>query len=361
MGMRQQQGARQDTMATATFLARGDSSTANNAVLNAQNTNTTPITEITFSSGTNGDLRLEPNGGAADPDTTIIINGVEMTFTVEFSGFLPNSNKLKDVNGVDLRGEPIAVITTETGQRLFFLPDGIDPATLDAFPNGAHDLEGYSEVAIVPVCFVSGTSILTSEGPRAIEHLKVGDMIRVGEAEYAPVRWMARRTVKFEEMLADQRLRPVCIRANAVAPGVPEADLWLSSGHRVALGGWQAELLFQHREVFVPAASFARLDLRPRSEFLSGVTYHHLMFDRHEIVMANGMPSESLFPGDMALASLTRADHAALADLFPQYGDDWRGYGPTARPSLSRREGEILLNALGIDGAAKLGDRALAA
>ena len=107
-------------MATISFYARGDRNTANNAALNAQNTNSTPTTEITFSSGTNGNLQLETNGGAADPDTTIIINGVEMSFTVNFSGTLPFSNKLANVNGVDLRGEPIVVITTEDGQRLFF-------------------------------------------------------------------------------------------------------------------------------------------------------------------------------------------------------------------------------------------------
>lgn len=71
-------------MATISFFARGDSNTANNAALNAQNTNTTPTTEITFSSGASGNLLLEPNGGNTDPDTTVIVNGVEMSFTVKF-------------------------------------------------------------------------------------------------------------------------------------------------------------------------------------------------------------------------------------------------------------------------------------
>lgn len=72
-------------MATNIFYARGDSSTANNASLNVANANAIPVTELVFDRTDGGDLVLDYNNGQPDPDTVVYVNGVEMTFTVEFS------------------------------------------------------------------------------------------------------------------------------------------------------------------------------------------------------------------------------------------------------------------------------------
>ena len=132
------------------FYARGDSSSANNASVNSQGTKTTPTTELVFdldpAAGANGDYILEYNGGASDPDTLMYVDGVATTFTVEFSGSLPVSNKLSNVNGFDLRGEAIVVVTDDTtGQRYYMLTnsdtlfssDAEMYATMDAMPNGS--------------------------------------------------------------------------------------------------------------------------------------------------------------------------------------------------------------------------------
>lgn len=336
-------------MATISFYARGDSNTANNAALNAQNTNSTPTTEITFSSGTNGNLQLETNGGAADPDTTIIINGVEMSFTVNFSGTLPFSNKLANVNGVDLRGEPIVVITTEDGQRLFFLPNGVSEATMDAFPNGAHDLDGVTTIDNVPVCFVAGTQISTPRGSVPVENLVPGDVVTTYGGSTRRVRWIACRDMSFSELLIEPKFRPICLPAGFLGRDGPTRDLWLSPQHRFLFRGWEAELLFRNAEVFVPAASCRGIPRTLAPDISQGVTYYHIFLSRHDILIANGLPCESLFPGDNAIASLTESARSELDGLFPEYGKDWAGYGSTARQSLSRKEGELLLAYAGLD------------
>ncbi|WP_204113422.1 Hint domain-containing protein [Shimia biformata] len=335
-------------MAEVSFFARGDSSTANNAVLNAQNTNTTPTTEITFSSGTDGDLKLEPNGGLPDPDTTVIVDGVEMTFTVEFSGFLPSSNKLKNVNGEDLRGEPIVVITLENGQRLFFLPDGVSEATLNSFPNGAHDLTGYTEVAIIPVCFVAGSLIATPAGDVPVETLRPGDLVNRMDGGPVPIRFVAERKLGFTELLRTPKFRPVCVARDTFGPGAPYRDLWLSPQHRIMFSGWEADLLFQSEDVLFPATCLGNLRGSRRASIPEGVRYFHLMFDRHEVIFANGLACESLYPGDTAVASLTDVAREQLAASFPDMADDWRDYGPLARTGLTRREGDMLLAYLGL-------------
>ncbi|MEP2532023.1 Hint domain-containing protein [Shimia sp.] len=335
-------------MATISFFARGDSNTANNAALNAQNTNTTPTTEITFSSGASGDLNLEPNGGAADPDTTVIVDGVEMTFTVNFSGTLPNSNKLSNVNGLDLRGEPIVVITTADGQRLFFLPGGISAATMDDFPNGAHDLDAVSTTVNVPVCFARGTLIRTPIGEVPVEDLAPGDVVSSVDGRQLSLVWIARRHLDFSDLLQEPRFRPVCISANFLGPGLPLSDLWLSPQHRFLFSGWEAELLFRNAEVFLPAACCRDLPGAPAPDVAAGVEYFHLMFDCHEVIFANGLACESLFPGDSAIASMSETARIDLSRHFPQYKNGWDGYGSLARQAITKREGDLLLAYTGL-------------
>ena len=158
-------------MESETYYGRGDSSSAGNAYLNAENTNKQPVVEIQFTTET-GDLVLDFNDGNPDPDTMVLIDGVEMEFTLEFSGNLPSTNKLTDVNGEDLRGEQVVIITTAEGDRLFFLPDAdASEQTMQDFPNGAHSLTDYNDVVDVLVCFAAGTLIATPQGDVPVEEL----------------------------------------------------------------------------------------------------------------------------------------------------------------------------------------------
>jgi hypothetical protein len=72
------------------------------------------------------------------------------------------------------------------------------------------------------------------------------------------------------------------------------------------------------------------------------VEYFHLMLDRHDIVLSNGIETESLYPGDTAIASMTDEARRKLDETFPEYAGDWSRYGPTARRTLTGREAEAL-------------------
>ena len=123
-------------MATLSFYARGDSSTANNASLNVENANQQPTTLITFDSGPSGDLVLEGNGGSVDPDTQVIIDGVSYDFVVDQTGELEiGNNKIP----TELQGKEIAVISViidSDYERFFFVTDGSGTMSLmDSFGN----------------------------------------------------------------------------------------------------------------------------------------------------------------------------------------------------------------------------------
>ena len=73
------------------------------------------------------------------------------------------------------------------------------------------------------------------------------------------------------------------------------------------------------------------------------VTYLHLMFDRHEIVFANGAPSESFFPGDEALDALAQAAREEMFELFPGLRGHLSGFGDTARLCVKAHEAAVLV------------------
>lgn len=310
------------------FYARGDNSTANNASLNSQGTSTVPTTELVFemdpAAGADGDYILEYNGGASDPDTLMYVDGVATTFTVEFSGFLP-TNKLSNVNGFDLRGEEIVVVTDDTtGQRYYFLAnsdtlfasDAEMMATMDAMPNGALAITGVNSTNPVIICFASGTRIDTPDGQVSIEALKVGDLVKT-DAGPQEILWIGSRTLSYFELVRQPDLRPIRISANSLEQGRPARDVVLSPNHRVIINDWRLELNFGLKRALCAAKHL--VDGTAIHSFLppEGVKYFHILLDSHRTVWSDGLESETLFAGQQSLAAVSKESRAELLAQFP--------------------------------------------
>lgn len=302
--------------------ARGDSASANNAEINAESTNQTPTTKLTFAAlGPTGDEKLEFNGGLPDPDTIVYVNDdttVPLTFTLEFGGFLKPTNKLRDVAGEDLRGAEVLVLTLSTGDRYFFLrnrtfqsgsQEEADTFTLmEAFPNGAHPLTPGS----LYTCFTPGTRILTPTGPLPVETLMPGDKVSCYGGGHAAIQLVTSRNLSSEDIEAFPEAGPILLPRNLLAPGSPQADLVVSPLHRILIENEHFELLFGLSSAFVPARDVPGAR---RAQVENGTTYIHLLTERHEVVIANGAPAETLLPGDMSMLSLTATERERVAAL----------------------------------------------
>ena len=330
-------------MASFTFYARGDSSTANNASINTENLSKTPVTELTFEpSGTDGDVLLEYNGGNSDPDTIMFVDGVATTFTVEFIGNLPNSSRFANINGLDLRGSEIIVVTDDsTGERYWFVSDQqLDPATVADFPNGATSVDNVNETPPpVVICFATETPIDTPDGPRPVEDLRPGDLVDT-DLGPRPLLWTGRRHVSVADMLLTPSLRPITIDAGALGAGYPAQPITVSANHRVVVRNWRLDLLFGRSEALVAAKFLAGGKGIAARMPASGITYHHLMFDSHRLVRTAGLVSESFDPGPVGLATLTDADRAAVKGLVGTAGQD---LAPHGLHSVNRRESSVVL------------------
>lgn len=158
-----------------------------------------------------------------------------------------------------------------------------------------------------PPCFVAGTRIETKFGQTPIEQIRVGDLVRTLDSGLQPVRWHGTRGVPAMDKLAPIRFAP-----NAIGNA---RELLVSAQHKILVSGWRAELFFGETEVLVSAVHLVNGDTihRAPSRF---VNYHHLMFDAHEIVLAEGIPTESFLPGAYILQD--GALREEIAAIFPE-------------------------------------------
>jgi hypothetical protein len=99
--------------------------------------------------------------------------------------------------------------------------------------------------------------------------------------------------------------------------GLPNQDLTVSRQHRMLVSSQIALRLLDHEEVLVSAIRLSQQAGIFVDHSLSEVTYFHLLFDNHEIVFANGAPTESFFLGAQALDALPQETREEIALLMP--------------------------------------------
>lgn len=225
-------------------------------------------------------------------------------------------------------GDDYIVLEGAAGFLLYDVRGGLppSPSTLTYFQSqengdpatGDNDGQLDFQDAYSAICFGRGTLIDTPAGPRRIETLRPGDPVLTLDHGAQPLRWIGRRDLTAADLARAPNLAPIRIAAGALGPGHPHSDLILSPQHRVLLRSEIAHRLWGMQEVLVAAKHLCPLpgirQVHPARE----VSYFHLLFDRHEILGANGTPAESLYLGRQALRSLTPAARAEVDALFPR-------------------------------------------
>lgn len=334
-------------MATSvSYAARETSSTAaaNELVLGGS---TAPATTITFYSDNpntptdeNGDLVLEANGGAPDPDTWIEYNGQIYTFTFTVVG----SFTVGDANiPPELWGKQVAKIVLSDGTILFFVLDGTGTiALLDQIPNGRTSLTNISTTPPpTAVCFCAGTEILTPQGPRKVESLAAGDAVLNDRGEVRHLVWVGLSRYGAGEVQASPNLWPIRIAKDAIGPGLPKADLHVSPQHRIVLEGPEVELAHGDLRVLAPAKHLVG-SLAETAMPEGGLDYYHLLLEEHEILVSNGLPSESFQPARRTVDAMSGESRVLLAAVLKALGEERMLARKDALPSLDRSEATSL-------------------
>jgi len=96
-----------------------------------------------------------------------------------------------------------------------------------------------------------------------------------------PICWIGHRTVDCRRHPRPEAVWPVRVTAGAFGDGLPCRDLFLSPDHAVFVD--RVLIPIKH---LINGASIARFPV-------DAVTYYHLELDRHDVVLAEGLPAES--------------------------------------------------------------------
>lgn len=231
---------------------------------------------------------------------------------------------------------------------LLMFVDEIPPSGCDlwvvhhARPVDPIPLEGAQAGGVI--CFTHGTQILTPLGPVPVERLREGDLVQTKDSGAQPVCWSGQRRMSGARLFAMPSLRPIRLRAGAIGLGQPDMDILVSPEHRMLVKGAAARALFNTPEVLVAARDLVNGSSVTQDMGLREVTYVHLLLPRHEILIANGVETESFHPANTALSTLDTEDRLRLFRMVPEIVRNPQSYGDYARRNLSRSEAAILLH-----------------
>lgn len=237
-----------------------------------------------------------------------------------------------DIDVIDLTGINANVVETgfERGRIEF----------LDSNGNITRRAE-YREIEQIIICFTPGTRIATPTGEKSVETLRTGDQVFTRDNGVQDIRWIGRKALTGADLAADPRLQPVLIRKGALGRGLPERDMMVSPNHRMLMTGEDPALMFGEREVLASAKHLTDRDGIDRVT-ASAVTYIHMLFDRHEVILADGAWTESFQPGDYSLGGLDKPQRREVLRLFPDLQTIGEGSFPAARQVLRKHEARLL-------------------
>lgn len=208
----------------------------------------------------------------------------------------------------------------EDGYFLVF-PDGIPPPDTDLtigpiVANGPSVT--HASLGAQVVCFCRGTRIATPDGITLIEDLCTGDRVMTQDNGRQAIRWIGSRKIGLGPGEAFDRFRPVRITAGALGQGYPIRDLLVSRQHRMFVSSKISMRMFNAQDALVAAIKLTELPGIFVDHDIEEVEYFHILLDRHEIVFAEGAPSESLFAGPEALKTVPQECVDEILTIFPE-------------------------------------------
>lgn len=263
------------------------------AVATGGNVNNGPGTStFDYPPNSTKDLVITTKAGDDDPHLFEIGDVYEVTFggnggttilnaVVVRSDPGPTTGGIIVFEGLDTNGNTAQVIWTPGEDLESWYWDNYNPSAQPGFYTTDQD-PTYDHTFM---CFDAEARIATPFGLCRAGDLTPGDLVVTVDHGARPVKWVAQ-----QQGAGRGALTPVLIREGVLGNGAP---LRLSPQHMVMIRSAQAEMLFGQAEVLVPIRALVdgrQIRYAPTRQ----VTYVHVMLDRHELLLAEGAPCESL-------------------------------------------------------------------
>jgi hypothetical protein len=161
------------------------------------------------------------------------------------------------------------------------------------FPNSIDPTDVLAEN--LPGCFLAGTQILTRHGAQTVENLQIGTPIVTPTGGTVIIKWIGRQTLS--KWRHGPHMQPVRIRAGALGDGLPHSDLTVTADHGMVLDLSSNEAIGNNPVGCVINASAlvngTTIDFVPISELDDSFIVYHIETENHDVILANGAPSET--------------------------------------------------------------------
>lgn len=250
---------------------------------------------LTYDIGANSGIAVETglaNVGVLDGSTINFNNtGGTGQFTLTPAAIDLSLSANPAVTGLS-NGDKITLVgasaaTLSNGVLTFTYPGLLGLPTTAAFdlqgiPAGSSITFDNNTDTVVFACFLRGTRIATPYGEVAVEDLRAGDMVLTLNKGRAPIRWIGRRVLDPLMMDRPRDAWPIRIRKGALTENVPHRDLLVSPDHCMLV-----------QDVLVPAKLLVNGTTIVQEERHEPFEYFHIELDSHDVLIAEGMLSES--------------------------------------------------------------------
>ncbi|PJI92205.1 Hint domain-containing protein [Yoonia maricola] len=238
---------------------------------------------------------------------------------------------------IDVGGVPEGPTTVDYGQVDQNAVEGVDD------DDGNLDFDAVVANSSFP-CLAAGTQVETPDGLITVEDLLPGMQVMTDGDVPRAVLWVGIRTLRFGDQQTDQR--PVCFAKESLGPDLPRRDLVVSPGHRMYFSGPLSERLFGTPNVLPVARGMTPL---PGVRIMEGkrqITYVSVLLDQHALMKAEGVLTESFYPGPYAMRIIGRGMRREVRNLIPGYDRlGPQAYGPPVARFLRLQEGRALARA----------------
>ena len=159
--------------------------------------------------------------------------------------------------------------------------------------------------AVPPHCLLRGKNIQTTEGARKIEELAIGDLLPTMFGGARPIQWIGRYPIKKSDPSKPwpNNGRPVRIARSALAPNVPQANLYVTQAHGVFIDDVLVSAGYLVNETTITLGDISEL---------SELEFFHIKLESHDVIYAEGAPLETLLNVDESAVN--------FADYFRMHG-----------------------------------------
>ncbi|ASP20588.1 Hint domain protein [Antarctobacter heliothermus] len=187
------------------------------------------------------------------------------------------------------------------------------------------------------LCFLEGTLIATTNGEKAVEDLRAGDVVLTASGGTTTVEWLGEQPVA-TATTNPAKVNPIRIRAGALGDNIPARDLLVSPDHAIGIDGYLV-----NASALINGSTVTR-EGQMRG---AGFTYFHVETGTHELLLAEGCPAETYvdFIGrDGFVNGAERTEAPAIVEMAAPRISAARHLPPQIRARLDDRAEALGLN-----------------